>query len=133
MPVASYQIGESFPVQFAWKLPNGDFLRAVFRADVIGVAPASDKYIVRLSRLIAGRQETAKGRRRPIGEHTREYWELVGRIVGRKLAIAFEADDGRALQLRLATLTGEHNFFRRFEEAEAALRAQEASRKDSSP
>jgi hypothetical protein len=34
------------------------------------------------------------------------------------LTIAFEADDGRAIYLRLATLTGEHNFFTRYEDAE---------------
>lgn len=114
MSEARYGIGESFPVQFAWRLPDGDYLRAVFQADVLSLVPAADKYIVRLSRLLAGRQETAEGLLRPTAEFNQEYWALVGRLVGRKISVAFEADDSRALHLRLATLTGEHNFFTRF-------------------
>jgi hypothetical protein len=43
---------------------------------------------------------------------------MVGDLVGRKITIAYEADDGRALHMRLTTLTGEHNFFTRYEDAE---------------
>ena len=39
------------------------------------------------------------------------------------------ADDGRALYLRLATLTGEHNFFTRYEDAAVVARALETRRK----
>jgi hypothetical protein len=70
---------------------------------------------VRLQELIAGRQESAAGETRPVPDLTREYWALVGRLQGRRITIAFEAADGRPLQLRLETLTGEHNFFFRFD------------------
>ena len=43
---------------------------------------------------------------------------MVEGLVGRKITIAYEADDSRALHMRLATLTGEHNFFSRYEDAE---------------
>jgi hypothetical protein len=39
---------------------------------------------------------------------------LVDKLVGRRLSLAFEADDAHAIHLRLETLTGEHNFFYRF-------------------
>ena len=114
MPVAHYDIGQSFPVQFVWKLPNGDYLRAVFEVDVVGHVEEADKYIVRLRQLIAGRQETAEGEMRPLEAYSREYWRLVGQLTGNKITVAYEVDDGRPLHLRLATLTGEHNFFWRF-------------------
>jgi hypothetical protein len=133
MPEADYDIGEHFPVQFAWKLPNGDYLRAVFRADVLDLVTATDKYIVRLSELVAGRQESGDGQRRPTEELSEEYWGLVGQIVGKRISLAFEADDGRTLHLRLATLTGEHSFFTRFDDAVQMLRRQRPSAKDSSP
>jgi hypothetical protein len=43
---------------------------------------------------------------------------MVGDLVGCKITIAYEADDGRTIHLRLATLTGEHNFFTRYDDAE---------------
>ena len=46
MPEAHYQPGQSFPVQFAWRLPNEEYLRAVFQADVLELVPAADKYVV---------------------------------------------------------------------------------------
>jgi hypothetical protein len=51
-----------------------------------------------------------------VADLTREYWALVGRLQGRRITIAFEAADGRPLHLRLETLTGEHNFFFRFDD-----------------
>ena len=118
MPTANHKIGESFPVQFAWQLPDGDYIRAVFTAVVLDTVPAADKYIVRLTELVAGRQETSEGEMRPKEELTKEYWALVGQIIGNKLTIAYEAEDGRAVHLRLATLTGEHNYFTRFAQVE---------------
>lgn len=124
MPAASYKVGESFPVQFAWRLPDEDYIRAVFRAEVLDFVPAADKYIVRLTELIAGRQEDADGALRPSDQFNREYWALVGRLVGQKLTIAYEVDDGRAVHLRLATLTGEHNYFFRYTMAENMVERQ---------
>jgi hypothetical protein len=115
MPTANYQKGESFSVQFVWRLPSEDYIRAVFAADVVDIVPAADKYIVRLRELVAGRQESTSGEMRPVAALTQEYWALVGRLQGRRVTIAFESDDGRPLHLRLETLTGEHNFFFRFD------------------
>jgi hypothetical protein len=122
MPVAHYKIGESFPLQFAWRLPEGDYIRAVFLAEVLDHVPEADKYIVRLKKLEAGRQEDEEGELKPTDQFSKEYWALVGDLVGRKITIAYEADDGHALYLRLATLTGEHNFFTRYEDAEVIAR-----------
>ena len=118
MPNAPYKIGVNFPLQFAWRLPEGDYLRAVFLAKVLDLVPEADKYIVRLTGLEAGRQEDEHGELRPREKFSTEYWSLVADLVGRKITIAYEADDGRALYMRLATLTGEHNFFTRYEDAE---------------
>ena len=43
MPEANYKIGETFAVQFAWKLPNGDYVRAVFKAEVLDLVSEADK------------------------------------------------------------------------------------------
>ena len=121
-----YQPGDSFPVQFAWRLPEGDYLRAVFQADVLELVPEAEKYVVRLSRLIAGREDDPAGQTKPAEALTREYWDLVGGLIGRRITLAYEAGDGRALYMRLATLTGEHNFFTRYENAEVIARGVEA-------
>jgi hypothetical protein len=118
MPTANYKIGESFLLQFAWRLPDGDYLRAVFDARVLDLVPEADKYLVRLEQLTAGRQEDENGQMRPTAEFSRDYWRLVGQLIGRKLTVAYEADNSRALHMRLATLTEEHNFFTRYEDAE---------------
>ncbi len=118
MPTAHFALGDTFPLQFAWHLPDGDYIRTVFQAEVLDLVPAADKYVVRLGELVGGRQEDEDGRLLPREAYTQAYWQLVGDLVGRKITIAFEADDGRAIHLRLATLTGEHNFFTRYEDAE---------------
>ncbi len=123
MPSANHQVGESFAVQFAWKLPDGDYIRAVFEAVVLGYVRAADKYVVRLNQLIAGRQENPDGVLRSRESFSRNYWKMVGDIIGRKITVAFEVEDGRAVHMRLATLTGEHNFFARYEEAEEYLKS----------
>lgn len=122
-------IGESFPLQYAWRLPDGSYLRAVFRANVLDLVPSADKYIVRLVELMAGREETPEGEAKPIEDLSREYWELVGALVGRRLTVAYEASDGRALYMRLETLTGEHNYFSRFDDASVVARGLEAQRR----
>lgn len=116
MPVANYQVGEIFRVQFVWRIPEGDFLRAIFTAKVLLQDNVSDKYVVQLVEFVSGRQEAPDGSTRPIEDVAREYWALVNQLEGRKISLAFEADDGRPLWLRLETLTGEHNFFRRLSE-----------------
>lgn len=115
MPTANYQKGESFPVQFVWKLPDGDYVRAVFTAVILDIVPAADKYIVRLQELVAGRQESSTGEMRAAEGLTREYWQMIGRLQGRRVTVAYESDNGQSLYMRLETLTGEHNFFFRFD------------------
>jgi hypothetical protein len=122
MPDARYQPGQSFALQFAWRLPEGDYVRAIYQADVLELAPTADKYIVRLSKLLAGREDDAEGAVKPLESLAGPYWDLARGLVDRKITIAYEADDGRPLYLRLATLTGEHNFFTRYEDAEVIAR-----------
>ena len=118
MPTAHYKIGDTFPLQFAWHLPEGDYIRAVFQAEVLDLVPEADKYVVRLNRLVAGRQENKDGELMPQETFSSAYWSMVDGLVGCKITIAYEADDTRAIHMRLATLTGEHNFFNRYEDAE---------------
>ncbi len=116
MPDANHAIGQSFRVQFVWRIPDGDYLRAIFEAEVLHQDFVSDKYVVKLTEFLAGRQESPEGEMRPLEEVARDYWALVNQLTGRKISLAFEADDGRPLWLRWETLTGEHNFFRRLNE-----------------
>ncbi len=118
MPTAHFEIGGRFPLQFAWRLPDGDYIRAVFQAEVLDLVPEADKYVVRLIKLAAGRQENEDGELKPQETFSSEYWSMVDGLVGRKITIAYEADDSRAIHMRLATLKGEHNFFTRYEDAE---------------
>jgi hypothetical protein len=116
MIAPNHQVGDIFTVQFVWQLPDGDFLRAIFEAEVLALDANLDRYLLRLQQLVAGRQETAEGLARPETELAADYWALVGRVVGKKIYLAYEADDGRPLRVRLATLTGEHTFFTRLED-----------------
>lgn len=103
-----------FLVQFVWRLPNGDIIRSLFRAEVLAVIDAAEKYMVRLRELVAGSQESSTGEGRDREQFAKPYWALVVRLVGRRVTVAWEVADGRALTMRLATLTGEHDFFRRY-------------------
>ena len=109
-------VGETFPLHFVWQLPEGDYLRALFRAEVLALDPQMEKYTVRLAKFVGARQEDETGQLRPRGAFSETYWPLIGRLQGQKIAVAYEAADGRPLPLRLTTLTGEHNFFFRFDE-----------------
>lgn len=122
MPIANYTVGETFAAQFAWRLPDQDYIRAVFEAEVVGLVEPAEKYVVQLRRMIAGRQEDKNGRLRETSSFSREYWALVGQLVGRKITVAYEVDDGRAVHMRLETLTGEHNYFYRYSMAEDTAR-----------
>ena len=114
MPEAKRTVGEWFAVQFVWKLPDGDYIRAVFRAEILDTIPAADKYLVRLVELLAGRQEDEDGVMRPKEEMTIPYWVLVRQLIGNQVTLAYEVEDGRALHMRLTTLIGEHDFFTRY-------------------
>jgi hypothetical protein len=121
MPKAQLSIGESFRTQFVWRIPSGDFLRAIFQVEVVLIDEVSDKYVVRLEQFVAGRQETSAGEVLPVEKTSKEYWVLVNALKGKKISLAFEVDDGRPLWLRYETLTGEHNFFHRLNELPQAL------------
>lgn len=125
-PEARHQPGQSFSLQFAWRLANGEYLRAIFQADVLDLVPEADKYVIHLSRFLAGREDDAEGQVKPLDALEGEYWNLVRGLVGRTITIAYEADDGHPLYMRLATLTGEHNFFTRYEDAAVIARGIEA-------
>ena len=115
MSEAKYEPGQSFPLQFVCRLPDNGFLRAVFQAEVTELDHKAEKYVVRLSRLLAGRADDAEGMAEPVTTLEGDYWDLIHRITGRRIVIAFEADDGRPLYLKLETLTGEHNYFARYD------------------
>lgn len=116
MPEANYVVGDKFRLHFVWRIPSEDYLRAIFEAEVLHVDDLSNKYVVLLSEFLAGRQESSDGEMRSLEDVARDYWSLVAGLARRRISIAFEADDGRPLWLRLETLTGEHNFFRRLNE-----------------
>lgn len=118
MPVANHKPGETFDIQFVWQLPDGDFVRAIFVAEVLKLDFSLDRYLLRLKELKAGRQENPSGEMRPRDELSRDYWAMVGALIGKRVYLAFEADDGRPLRLRLDTLTQEHSFFTRLDEEE---------------
>jgi len=116
MSEANYLDGDNFSVHFVWRIPNGDFIRAIFKVEVLLQDELSEKYVVQLNEFIAGRQETSDGEMRPLESVARDYWQLVSNLTGHRISLAFEVDDGRPLWLRLETLTGEHDFFRRLDE-----------------
>lgn len=106
--------GANFDIHFVWHLPDGDYLRAVFRAEVLAVIDPAERYLLRLAEFVAGRQESADGSEiRPSEALAFDYWARVLDLLGLKITVAWEAADGRPLHLRLTTLTGEHDFFRR--------------------
>lgn len=106
MPETHFTVGELFRSQFVWRLPSGDFLRAIFELKVVLIDDISDKYVVKLEDFVAGRQETSAGEILPVEAISKEYWALVNRLTGHKISLAFEVDDGRPLWLRFETLTG---------------------------
>ncbi len=79
MTEANYKIGETFNVQFIWRIPSKDFLRALFVVEVLHQDFVSDKYVVRLNEFLAGRQEDKEGTMRSLEEVARDYWYLVKR------------------------------------------------------
>ncbi len=130
MPEATFRVGDTFELQFVWRSPEGDFLRALFEAEVKKVDSLSNKYVVLLRRFVAGRQESSTGETRAGDELYRQHWALVNQLTGRRVSLAYEADDGRPLWLRWETLTGEHNFFSRLDELPKQLYQKKAGEKE---
>lgn len=110
----TYKIGDSFPVHFVWRLPNNDYLRAIFETTVVDLHHDTARYLLSLDKFAAGRQESPEGEMRPPEEIDKEHWQLVHNLTGRKIDLAYEIDDGKPISLRLSTLTLEHQFFRRY-------------------
>ncbi len=120
MPQANRHVGETFQIHFVWKIPNNHYVRALFVATVLDIDLEADRYLIKLTELLAKREENDRGEGLPESEHTVEYWEMVYRLTSRLAHVAFEADDGRPLFLRLPTLTLEHKYFTRYDEVEPA-------------
>ena len=116
MTEAPHKIGNVINIQFIWRIPDGDLLRAVFTAELQRIDQLSEKYVVELKKWLAGKQESSKGSLRPLEQVSRDNWALVARLAGQRISLSFEASDGRPLWLRYETLTGEHNYFRRLNE-----------------
>jgi hypothetical protein len=121
MSQPQHGVGDTMRVHFVWRQPEGDFLRAVFEAEVLHLDATSEKYVLRLIRLAAARQESPDGEGRGRDSLSREDWARVVELVGKRITLAYEVQDGRPLWLRWSTLTGEHNFFRRLNELPPAL------------
>ncbi|NJN54434.1 MAG: hypothetical protein HC804_06580, partial [Anaerolineae bacterium] len=68
--------------------------------------------------LVAGSQESSSGEGRDKEQFAKPYWALIVRLIGKRVSVAWEAADGRALSMRLATLTGEHDFFTRYNQVD---------------
>lgn len=109
-----HQIGDTFILQFVWRLPNNDYIRTLFKVEILDIIDVAEKYMVRLSEIVAGSQESSTGEPRDKADFDKVYWSLVTQLIGQRVTIAWEAADGRALFMRLATLTGEHDFFTRY-------------------
>lgn len=115
-------IGDSYDIQFVWQLPDEDYIRAVFVARVLDIIEPAQKYFVRLESFRAGRQESADGTQyRSKPERSATYWPLVIDLIGKRATLAWETADGRPLHMRLTTLTGEHDFFRRYNMSEEEM------------
>jgi hypothetical protein len=108
------QADDTFTVQFVWRLNEGNFVRAFFRARVLETQTEAEKYLVCLDELVAGQEEGPNGVILPKEAMTLPYWAMVVRLIGRKVLLAAEIADGRPVRLRLATLIGVHDFFYRF-------------------
>lgn len=114
MPQANYDLGDTFKLQFVWQLPHKGFARAVFDAKVEAFDHFQERYIVSLNRLVAKKEEDLDGNMLEIHQWAQEYWELIIALEGRRVAVGYEAQDGRPLRLRLATLTLEHSYFTKY-------------------
>lgn len=111
MPTANYKIADRFNLQFVWQIPSEGFVRAIFEAEVEAFDTFQERYIVRLNRLVAKKEESPTGTPLPLSEWSAEHWTMIEALQGKRAAIGYEAQDGRPLRLQLKTLTLEHSYF----------------------
>ena len=110
------EIGGTYHVHFVWKLPDYDYIRAVFMAEVVEIDLFEERYVARLKEMVGGRQEAPDGSIRPNSEMTLPLWKQVVGFAGRRVRLPWESADGKPIHLKYTTLTGEHNFFSRYED-----------------
>ena len=111
-----YDLNDTFPLQFVWKLDSGDFLRAMFTVRVLEMDWDMLRDRISLETFDAGRQESPAGEVRESDGYAREDWARVAQLVGKQIKVAYEVDDGRPIRLKAETLTGENRFFFRLVE-----------------
>lgn len=107
------EIGDSYQVQLVWKLPDFDFMRAVYQVTVCEIDRFEERYLVKIDGLAGGVQEAPDGSPRPPEEMTKQLWRHVVDFVGNYIRLPYESTDGRPLHLKFATLSGQHSFFTR--------------------
>ena len=106
--------GEQFQVQFVWRLPNDDYVRAVFRARIKAIQHHEERYLVELEAFVGGMQEAADGSVRPTDEMDKARWARVVALGGRTVQVAYEAAK-QPLYMKLETLDAPHTFFTRYQ------------------
>lgn len=106
-------IGDSYRVQLVWKLPDYDFIRAVYDVTVLEIDRFEERYLVNIDSMYGGVQEAPDGKARPQAEMTLPLWKNAVGFVGQAIRLPYESTDGRPLHLKFTTLTGEHSFFTR--------------------
>jgi hypothetical protein len=105
------QPDDTFPVHMGWTLPDGTRLRVTFKVQVEALELDKNRMRCRLLQI-----QSAAGNR-PESEVDPEYFERVMGLIGKRAMIPLDARQGIVLPLRLATLTGEHNYFFDLDEA----------------
>ncbi len=88
------------PIRFAWKLPDGRWLRAVFRTEMLEYDPPNDRWICRLHECLTDLSLVPV----PISQP-------VTAITGMWARIPQHGIDGNTLALKLDTLRGHPKYF----------------------
>ena len=113
---AELSVGDVFEIYFVWRIEGDDVIRVFYKAEVVEDQPHENRYMVVLREFVRGRQEAPDGTPREKEELAFDHWRKIFSFVSNRVQVAYEAQDGRPLYLRLATLTGEHTFFERHNE-----------------
>ena len=106
-----FKIGDSYKIHYVWRLPNDDYIRALFKVTVVEVDLFEERYLARIDALEGAVQEAPDGSRRPAEEMDKVLWRNVLSFVGNLIRVPYESADGRPLHIKYPTLTGEHDYF----------------------